>query len=102
MLDQVPLIVLQMLMLVTDGVGIFASFTVSQYYKLGKADDAVGILHYFFLVTTIVFICLTISDALVIARAPTSWATLPIVRGLAFRLPITVVELWMIHKQHVR
>ena len=96
------LVFLQILMLVTDGTGIFASFTVAQYYRLGKKDEAVSIIYYFFLVITLVFVYLTISDAMVIAQAPLNWAMLPIVRGLGARLPITIAELWMIHKQHVR
>ena len=102
-MEPTTLLVLQLLLLATDGVGAFASFTIAQYYKPKKTgEDAIWQLHVYFWMMTIVFAGLVVSDALVIAKWPPSWATLPIVRGLIFRLPISLVGLWMIHKQHVR
>jgi membrane-associated HD superfamily phosphohydrolase len=92
---------LRLLLLVTDGVGIFASYTVAQYYRPRKDEAAVLLLYVFFYALTVVFVALTISDVLVIARVPQTWATLPIVRGLIFRFPLAIIELWMIHRQHV-
>lgn len=95
---------LRALMLITDGAGIFISFTLARYYKpaLWGRGSPVFLIHVFFAVLTVVFVALTISDALVIMGAPQSWATLPIVRGLTFRLPLIIVGCWMIHRQHAR
>ena len=89
-------------MLATDGAGIFAAFTVAQHYQDHEGKVAVYIIYWFFLILTAVFVALTISDTLVIFRMPPEWATLPIIRGLAFRVPLTVYALYMIHKQHGR
>lgn len=102
--ESILLPFLRMLMLVTDGVGIFAMYTVAQYYRPKPFSWAtpVVILYVFFYVMTVVFVALTISDLLVILKVSAYWATLPIVRGLTFRLPITIAALWMIHRQHGR
>lgn len=106
----------QAVLLVTDGVGIFASYTIAQYYKpngwrfgsfwryvKGKEFRyPITLLYLFFYLLAVVFVALSVSDVLVIIKAPQSWATLPIIRGLAFRFPITMFQLWMIHRQHAR
>jgi hypothetical protein len=89
-------------MLLTDGVGIFASFTIAQYYRTARKDTAIFLLYVFFWVLCVVFVVLSISDTLVIMHMNQTWATLPIIRGLAFRGPLTLVELWMIHRQHAK
>lgn len=110
-------------MLVTDGIGIFASYTIAQYYKPARwtwsgfakhtlnappnvalqylFDAPIVLIFLFFYVLSVVFAALAISDLLVISQI-SAWATLPIVRGLAFRGPLTLIELWIIKKQHVR
>lgn len=91
---------LQGIMLLTDGVGIFASYTIAQYYRAARYDDAIFLLYCFFTVLMFVFVALSISDMMVIMRFNQTWATLPIIRGLTFRAPLTLLELWIIHKQH--
>lgn len=91
---------LQAFMLVTDGVGIFASYTIAQYYRSGSEDLGIYLLYMFFIILFLVFIALSVSDAMVIMKFSNTWATIPIVRGLVFRAPLTFIELWIIHKQH--
>jgi hypothetical protein len=123
-MDSITLGYLRLLLLVTDGIGIVASYQIAQYYNSGVrwakfyknllrgqwtelesplgSQSAIRPLYLFWIVLTGVFLFLTVSDILVIQGFPQSWATLPIVRGLVFRLPITIVELWLIHIHHVR
>lgn len=102
------LTVLQLLMLGVDGTGIFVCYALAQYYcgnmaiKDLRRIKGLFVLYVYFMVAFIVFIALFISDAMVIAKVPQNWATLPIVRGLTFRLPLTLVGLWVIRKHYTR
>jgi hypothetical protein len=99
-MNEIALTGLQLFLLATDAVGIFASIMIAQYYWTENKTSPVYLLYVFFTVLTLVFVALTISDTMVILRAPQSWATMPIVRGLVFRAPLTALELWIISRQH--
>jgi len=102
MISQSTLTLLQGFMLVTDGCGILASWMLAMYYRGASSKYRIFTLYTFFLVLFVIFIALTISDAMVITKVHAGWATLPIVRGLMFRLmfrlPLAVAEFWMLHK----
>lgn len=86
----------QGMMIFVDTVGIFASVMLANYWKRGKKQPRIFSLYVLFVVLTWVFIALTISDVLVITKVSAWYATLPIVRGLTFRLPLALVEIWML------
>ena len=96
MIHPTALEVLQLIMLVTDGFGILASWMLAIYYRAGRTRYRIFSLYVFFVTVCVIFVALTVSDVLVIVGYSQTWATLPIVRGLAFRLPLTAIECWLL------
>lgn len=105
---------LQALMLVADGIGIMASYTLSKYYRerIISKRSILYVYRMFFMSVAGLFVLLTISDLMVIYLLLIeesrdkywwiAWITVPNVRGLTFRLPFTVLELWMIDRLYGR
>lgn len=83
-------------MLFTDGVLVLASWMIASYWKKGSGYSRIYSLFIFFTVMTWVSLALAISDTFVIHRISVWWATLPIIRGLTFRLPLALVEIWIL------
>lgn len=99
-MDQDTLTFLQWALLLVDGAGIFASFDRMMFYRIGRKKQGVFEIYVFFFVTFCVFMTRAFSDLCVIQKWPLWWATLPIIRGIGFQLPIVVTLLWMIDRQH--
>jgi hypothetical protein len=99
-MDQDLLNFLQILMLLVDGAGIYASWDRVKYFRLGRHDRAVRQIYRHYMVLFWVFVALSFSDVCVIANLPIWWAKLPIIRGHLFRDPVVFDMLWMIHCQH--
>lgn len=84
---------LQLILLVCDGIGIVASWVIAEFYRKASGDKHIFWLWLFFMCTAVIFLTLTVSDIIVIAKLNVPWAALPIVRGLGFRVPFVIMEL---------
>jgi len=85
--------VLQLVLLVFDGMCIIGAFNVALYYRRKALSPFV-----YFWVLSCIFLYRTFSDVCVILRLPIWWATLPIIRGLVFIVPHALLILWMLYK----
>lgn len=91
----------KVLMLCTDMLGLLASILLTNYWRgYGRGEPRIFEIYVWCLVHVGQFVVLSVSDFIVVFQFDVWWATLPIVRGLTGRLPITLTELWILLRIH--
>jgi len=92
---------LQQTLLVSDGIlAIMSTMIAIYWWQTDRAYPRIFSSIVFYTTLSVVAICLTISDIIVIGGIQ-SWASLPIVRGLVFRLPLAIVTAWMVFRMYI-
>lgn len=91
---------LQQAMLWTDGMLFAFAAGITFYWRHGGDNGIIHGLFVYFLTTAIVAIALAISDAFVIQKISVWYATLPIIRGLMFRVPTMLAAAYLLYQIH--
>ena len=89
---------LQMAVMLTDGFGILASWMLAMYFRAERTRYSIFTLYVFFLMMMIMFVVFTVSDVMIITGELNVWTEHPIMRGLVFRLLLTLSEFWLLHR----
>jgi len=92
--------VLQGLLLICDPLAMYAAFILALHYHRESSymgNGSVGLFLYFYTMV-VIFIYVTVSDVAVIFKLNFWWAQMPILRGLAFRVPQALAMMFLVYQ----